>query len=190
MAILPKHALYSLTLHKIVGAAVQPPCHSVTPSLHTLVGAQFPWILSKKDLGLWALPAAVPSTPRHSALLTSSFTKQLGLYPAAVHCVCVYVAIEIFLRSLQSHLDAVCSRHTSVILDSILGEYLLKYSKDLFTRHGLCQSEIPLLGLVLFSPLGQRLCLLVGWSAPQWVEPGCTLHGYSADVLPPVAQII
>lgn len=31
------------------------------------------------------------------------------IYTPAVHCVCVYVAIEVFLRSLQSHHSAVCS---------------------------------------------------------------------------------
>lgn len=47
-----------------------------------------------------------------------------------------------------------------------------------------------MLGLVLFSPLGQSLCLLLGGSSPQWVEPSRTLHGCSANALPPVAQII
>lgn len=44
--------------------------------------------------------------------------------------------------------------YNSVLLDSILGQYLLKHSKDLFTRHGLYYSEVPILVSVPFSPLG------------------------------------
>lgn len=38
-----------------------------------------------------------------------------------------------------------------------------------------------MLGLVLFSPLGQRLCLLLEGSSPRWVEPSRTLHSCLAN---------
>lgn len=61
----------------------------------------------QEGLGLWALPAAAPST---SSWVLPSSTEQLGLDTPAVLCICVYVAIEVFLRSLHSHPSTVCSR--------------------------------------------------------------------------------
>lgn len=106
-----------------------------------------------------------PGTFCSSTLYSSSFifphfllTKQLGLYTAAVHCLCLcgHQGLSAF-TALSPQGCLLC--YNSVILDSILGEYLLKHSKDLFTRHGLYYSEVPILVLVAFSPLGQRLCL-------------------------------
>lgn len=71
------------------------------------------------------------------------FTVSVFLWPSRSFCVhCNFTAMLFALDC-----------YNSVILDSILGEYLLKYSKDLFMRHGLYYSKVPVLGLVPFSPL-------------------------------------
>lgn len=179
MATLPKWALYSLAPRETVGASFQPPCRSTTPSLCTLLKSS--WIL-------WSLGTSCSSALHSGSLppllnswvfILLSFTVSVFAWPSGsfyVHC-----NLTVMLFALDCY--------NSVILDSILGEYLLKYSKDLFTRHGLYQSEVPMLGSVPFSPLGQRLCLQFGWSSPRWVEANCTRHGCT-NVLPHVAQII
>lgn len=77
------------------------------------------------------------------------FTVSVFMWPSRSFCVHCNLTAMLFA------LDC----YNSVILDSILDEYLLKHSKDLFTRHGLYYGEVPILGLVPFSPQGQRLCL-------------------------------
>ena len=82
----------------------------------------------------------VPSSPRQSSFLTSSFRKQWGLYcrsPPWLYF-CVHCSLTAVLFALHCY--------NSVVLDSILGEYLPKHSKDLFTRPGLYYSEVPILG--------------------------------------------
>lgn len=75
------------------------PCsHLAIQLLHPFVlclGLAFHGAFPRRTSVLWALPAAVPSSPCHSSPLTSFFTKQVGLYPATVLSVCV--AIKVFL---------------------------------------------------------------------------------------------
>lgn len=73
-------------------------------------------------------------------------------------CLCGHQGLSAFTAISPQMLFALRC-YNSVILDAILGQYLLKHSKDLFTRHGLYYSEVPMLVLVPFSPRGQRLCL-------------------------------
>lgn len=138
----------------------------------------------KKDLGLWALCVAMPPLLIINLSSLPPLLKQLGcalsvfMWPSRSFCVHCNLTAMLFA------LDC----YNSVILDSILDEYLLKHSKDLFTRHGLYYSEVPILGFVPFSPLGQDclpilLLLHNRWS---WLY----LHPCSANLLPPVEQII
>lgn len=91
------------------------PCsHLAIQLLHPFVlclGLAFHGAFPRRTSVLWALPAAVPSSPCHSSPLISFFTKQVGLYPATVLSVCLCGHQGLF-ASLQSHRDAVCSRLT------------------------------------------------------------------------------
>ena len=75
-----------------VGLLVLPCSHLPIQLLHPFVlclGLDFHGAFPRRTSVLWALLAGVPSSSCHSSPLTSSFTKQLGLYPAAVLCVCL-----------------------------------------------------------------------------------------------------
>lgn len=105
--------------------------------------------------GPWSLALSVAAPPPLVIHLSSlpPLLKQLGcslsvfMWPSRSFC--AHCSLTAMLFALDCY--------NSVILDSVLDEYLLKHSKDLFTRHGLYYSEVPILGLVPFSPLGQRL---------------------------------
>lgn len=134
--------------------SVPPLSHPAIQLLHSFILWDLvPWTLSKKDFGLWAVGVAVASLLIINLSSLPPLLKQLGcslsvfMWPSRSFCV------HCNLTTILFALDC----YNSVILDSILDEYLLKHSKDLFTRHGLYYSEVPILGLVPFSPLGQRL---------------------------------
>lgn len=122
-----------------------------------MLGIWLPWTPSEEGLGpghfLKQLPPLIIHLPSLPTLLNSwvfillQFIEPVFMQPSQSFC--IHCSLTTMLFALGSY--------NSVILDSILGQYLLKYSEDLFTRHRLYYSEVPILGSFPFSPLERRL---------------------------------